>query len=190
MASVSATQIGVTAFMGMTQHMASSTSATTYWDEYSNLQRTKHELIRQYLNGWFPKLASWSGRVLYFDTHAGRGRHNERHLGSPLIALKTLLEHASRPQLLSQSEAIFYFIERDDENVAALHEELKAFEPLPPKVTVKTISGDCFQAIENLLESLDQSQGRLAPAFVFVDPFGFKVPGRCMPPKASISTPE
>ena len=58
-----------------------------------------------------------------------------------------------------------------------MHEELKAFEPLPPKVTVNTISGDCFQAIENLLESLEQSQGRLAPAFVFVDPFGFKVPG-------------
>ena len=26
-----------------------------YWREYSNLQRTKHELIRHYLGGWYAK---------------------------------------------------------------------------------------------------------------------------------------
>jgi hypothetical protein len=27
-----------------------------YWGDYTNLQHVKHELIREYLNGWFPKL--------------------------------------------------------------------------------------------------------------------------------------
>ena len=45
-----------------------------HWEEYSNFQRTKHELIRLYLSGWFSILGSTHGRVVYFDTHAGRGQ--------------------------------------------------------------------------------------------------------------------
>jgi len=58
-------------------------NSPTYWDEYSNLQKVKHDLIREYLNGWFPKLGLWSGRIVYFDTHAGRGRHMSGQEGSP-----------------------------------------------------------------------------------------------------------
>ena len=43
-----------------------------YWDNYGNLQRVKHALVKRYLDGWYPKLGSWSGKVLYVDTHAGR----------------------------------------------------------------------------------------------------------------------
>ena len=46
-----------------------------YWAGYSNLQHVKHELIRRYLGGWFPMLGTWAGRVLYLDTHAGRGTY-------------------------------------------------------------------------------------------------------------------
>ena len=47
-----------------------------YWDRYGNPQRVKHDLIRHYLNGWLPKLIlGGARRVVYFDTHAGRGRH-------------------------------------------------------------------------------------------------------------------
>jgi 23S rRNA A2030 N6-methylase RlmJ len=47
----------------------------SYWEEYTNLQFVKHKLIEEYLKGWFPKLGSWSGNILYIDTHAGRGRY-------------------------------------------------------------------------------------------------------------------
>lgn len=73
-----------------------------YWAEYSNLQKTKHDLIRCYLGGWFAKLGSWAGRVLYFDTHAGRGKHLSGELGSPLVALTTLLKHTARERLLQK----------------------------------------------------------------------------------------
>ena len=46
-----------------------------YWEQYGPFQHVKHELIRCYLNGWFPKLGTWAGRVLYVHTHAGRGRY-------------------------------------------------------------------------------------------------------------------
>jgi three-Cys-motif partner protein len=58
-----------------------------YWTEYTNLQKVKHDLIRNYLGGWFPKLGFWAGRVVYFDTHAGRGAYTTGELGSPLVAL-------------------------------------------------------------------------------------------------------
>jgi hypothetical protein len=44
-----------------------------YWEQYGPFQQVKHELIRCYLNGWYPKLGTWARRVLYVDTHAGRG---------------------------------------------------------------------------------------------------------------------
>lgn len=37
-----------------------------YWEEYGPFQRIKHDLVRCYLNGWFPKLGAWAGRVLYY----------------------------------------------------------------------------------------------------------------------------
>ena len=48
-----------------------------YWDDYTSFQQVKHDLIRCYLNGWYPKLGFWAGRVLYVDTHAGRGKYKQ-----------------------------------------------------------------------------------------------------------------
>src|SRR3954466_8975524 len=106
-----------------------------YWLEYSNLQRVKHDLIRFYLGGWFPKLGSWAGRVSYFDTHAGRGSYATGELGSPLVALDTLLSHSYKNQLLQKSESRFFFMERDAANAASLKTELKE-RVLPKRVHV------------------------------------------------------
>lgn len=78
-----------------------------YWQNYSNLQRVKHALIREYLGGWLPILGSWHGRILYFDTHAGRGRHVIGELGSPIDALKTLLLHTHRKSHFPDCEINF-----------------------------------------------------------------------------------
>ena len=147
-----------------------------YWKEYTNLQHVKHELIRRYLGGWFPKLGTWAGRVLYFDTHAGRGKHLTGQLGSPLVALDTLLNHRHLARLLKQSEFRFTFIERDEGNYESLKAEL-ATRNVPAKVFVKPVPGDCFGHLKTLLSNLQENYAKMAPAFVFVDPYGFKVPG-------------
>ncbi len=148
-----------------------------YWKEYSNLQRTKHELIRQYLGGWFAKLGSWAGRVIYFDTHAGRGSHATGQLGSPLVALNTLLGHSARDRLLRSCEFRFYLIERDEENKRALDADVAALGTLPRNVVIETVATDCFAHLDGLVRDLSEAGNRMAPAFVFVDPYGFKVPG-------------
>ena len=94
--------------------------------------------------------------------------------GSPVVALQTFLEHRSRPALLSKSEFNFLFIERDPENLASLHAELDRLNPLPQRINVEMSDGDAFEKLSELLKELRGKE--LAPAFMFVDPYGFKIP--------------
>ena len=151
-----------------------------YWREYTNLQHVKHQLIKEYLNGWFPKLGYWSGRILYFDTHAGRGRHLAGEYGSPLVALQTFLKHSHRDRILENSEVRFFFAEIDEENLTVLEKEIAKLGKLPPGVHVKPSGGDCFGQLEAIINNLNRREKRLAPAFLFIDPYGFKVPGRLL----------
>jgi three-Cys-motif partner protein len=149
-----------------------------YWQQYSNLQHVKHQLIRKYLGGWLPKLGLgfFRGKVLYIDTHAGRGTHLVGHLGSPLVALDTLLTHRALPDLLKRTKFHLSFIERDEENRAALTEELKRYA-VPPGVKIDTVAGDAFSQLSSLVSGIKALGKEMAPAFIFVDPYGFKVPG-------------
>lgn len=154
-----------------------------YWSEYSNLQKVKHEVIRHYLNGWFPKLAlgpHGSSRLLYLDTHAGRGIHMTGQLGSPLVALETLLKHTAQAMILAKSEVHFYFIERDKGNVDALSAELKS-RTLPKNVIVAPpVNADCFSVLEKVLADAKKLGKKLPPSFIFCDPYGFSVPGKIL----------
>lgn len=142
-----------------------------YWAEYTNLQKVKHDVIRYYLGGWFAKLGFWAGRVVYFDTHAGRGAYATGQLGSPLVALDTLLNHRALKGLLAKSEFRFLFIERDANNLGQLKAEI-AQRQLPKGVFVDPHCDDAFTVLEDVVKKTK----KLAPAFIFVDPYGFKVP--------------
>jgi len=150
----------------------------TYWDDYTPFQQIKHDLIRCYLNGWYPKLGFWAGRVLYVDTHAGRGKYETGDPGSPVVALQTFLDHRSRPALLAKSEFNFLFIERDPENLTSLRAELGRLSPLPKRIELETSEGDAFEKLSEILKDLRGR--RMAPAFMFVDPYGFKIPTRLL----------
>jgi three-Cys-motif partner protein len=146
-----------------------------YWGEYTNLQHVKHGLIKSYLDGWFPKLGFWAGRVAYIDAHAGRGRYADGQYGSPLVALRALLEHTHRDAILARSQVLFSFVERDADNLARLQEEIQAMGPLPERVVVEPRLGDCEQVILESIAALRAAGAGVAPAFVFVDPYGFRV---------------
>ena len=148
-----------------------------YWRSYGRFQQVKHELISRYLGGWFPKLGFWAGRVIYLDTHAGRGRHVSGDHGSPLVALRTLVQHRAKDSLLDRSEFRFVFLERDADNEADLRRELEAFGTLPRGVVVDVECCDAFHVLRREVEALRSGGQQMAPAFVFVDPYGFNLPG-------------
>ena len=152
----------------------------SYWKEYSNLQHVKHSIIENYLNGWLPKLGRWSGRICYFDTHAGRGRHKGGQKGSPLIALNCILNHRLLKSHLKNCEIVFFFIEADKNNCCALETEIESVKPLPQHIKVEIIPENCFDALQKLTQHLNESGSSLAPAFIFVDPYGFKIPGEIL----------
>ena len=128
------------------------------------------------MNGWYPKLGTWARRVLYVDTHAGRGRYESGDPGSPVLALQTLLRHSYREKLLNASEFNFLFIERDPANLAALEAELSQLKPFPARVNVETSEGDAFERLSVILNELRRDRAQMAPAFLFVDPYRFKIP--------------
>ncbi|MFC1737610.1 three-Cys-motif partner protein TcmP [Planctomycetota bacterium] len=148
----------------------------SYWEEYSNLQFTKYKIIREYLNGWFPKLGSWSGKILYIDTHAGRGKHKGGQAGSPLVALKTFLNHTWRDKILENCEVRFIFIEWNESNVQSLKQEVEKLGPLPKKVFYEIYHQNAFELLKDIANKFEKIGGRLAPYFMFIDPYGFKIP--------------
>lgn len=155
--------------------MPSATNATDdkYWAEYDGLQYAKHQLLNKYLAGWFPILASWHGRVLYLDCHAGRGRHKTGHEGSPVLALRTLLQHRQRSQILASTEVCFVFFEINRTNYTCLCTEIGSLGKLPDGVMIQPFQGDYEAKLWEVIEDLRQRRQQLAPALAFVDPYGF-----------------
>ncbi len=160
--------------------MTTADPSPNYWLEYGPFQHVKHRLVKQYLDGWFPILGSWAGRVLYIDTHAGRGRHSSGQPGSPLVALYALLDHPYRDKLLEKSEVRFFFIERNPDNQESLKFELSQIQNLPSRIHVDTHEDDAYALLSRVVRELQENRRPMAPAFIFVDPYGFKVPGELL----------
>jgi three-Cys-motif partner protein len=153
-----------------------STTNDEYWAEYDGLQYAKHQLLSSYLGGWFPKLASMQGGVLYLDCHAGRGRHESGHAGSPILALNKLLNHNSREQILATTEVRFIFFETNQTNYDYLCSEVQALGPLPTHVIVDIYHRDYECELRKLVSEYHSTQNYLSPTFAFIDPYGFNVP--------------
>ncbi len=146
-----------------------------YWESYNELQRTKHSILRKYLGAWFPILTSWSGRVLYIDCHAGRGRHKTGEEGSPIIALNCLLNHRGRAKILARAEITFLFFENKESNAEVLKEEINALGQLPSGVHCELICDDYEKQLSEGLDSLEEKGAELPPSFAFVDPYTFRI---------------
>lgn len=65
---------------------------STIWNIEPHTE-AKHEILRKYLDAWFPIMTRWNGRVLYIDGFAGPGEYIGGKYGSPIIATKAVLEH-------------------------------------------------------------------------------------------------
>jgi three-Cys-motif partner protein len=138
--------------------------------------RAKHQLLDRYLGGWYPILSKWSRRVLYIDGFAGRGRYNDGSEGSPLVALRGLLEHRHLPAM-QDTEFVFIFIEHNKSNTESLRAEidgLKAqYAPWPLNIHESVRHSTFEDEMHSIVTLLREQKKRLAPAFVFVDPFGW-----------------
>jgi len=111
-------------------------------------------------------------RLLLVDGFCGPGRYETGEDGSPLIMLKTLLEHDAFERM-AEVEFLFLFIEHDKRRVEHLEGELESIE-LPANVTVMVEHGEFESTFGEIVEDVAGKQGRtLVPTFAFIDPFGY-----------------
>ncbi|MER7894350.1 three-Cys-motif partner protein TcmP [Micromonospora sp. NPDC094482] len=155
--------------------MASGTPRTTLW-ELDPHTKAKHDILRQYLAGWFPVLSTYHGRVVFLDGFAGPGRYKNGEPGSPLIALSTLLDHSYFPRM-KDCEFLFIFCEQGRDRADNLKEEIQRFADerggdWPSNVKVSIKNNEFEQTAQDILETLKTQKAQLAPTFAFVDPFG------------------
>jgi three-Cys-motif partner protein len=137
----------------------------------------KHRILRCYLDAWFPIMGSWNARILILDGFAGPGIYKGGEEGSPVIALRALMDHGHMPKHLGAGlEVRYHFVEQDGDRVAVLREQIKKFQAkttLPKGVYVNVAEGEFAPYLDNILTWMEANRRTIAPTFAFIDPFGF-----------------
>ncbi len=145
--------------------------STTTW-EMKPHTRVKHKILEGYLQAWFPILLSWNKRVVYVDAFAGPGEYENGEDGSPIVALKAAADHRYQRSISREgAELVFYFIECDRARYANLCKCLDGMA-VPSGFRIVRKCGEFKSVFGEVLDDIDSRGARLAPAMVFIDPFG------------------
>ena len=129
----------------------------------------KHEILRRYLQAWFPILSSNFKRIVYIDGFSGPGHYKGNIPGSPIIALNVAIKH----QKTLKGEVVFWFIEERDDRIAQLKQEISKMDNIPSHFKVRVESGTFHKTFSSVLDSIESDGANLAPTFAFIDPFGY-----------------
>ncbi|MEH2611326.1 three-Cys-motif partner protein TcmP [Bradyrhizobium sp. AZCC 1693] len=146
---------------------------TTIW-ELEPHTAAKHEILRRYIQAWAPILSQGNfPHLVFVDGFAGPGRYSEGEEGSPVIAAKAVINQL-RP---IKAKVDFHFIELDEKRSDHLATEIGLLT-FPSNVSAKIHGGRAFQdTFPEVWDSYASRPGRSRPpTFVFIDPFGFKIP--------------
>ena len=121
----------------------------------------KDDLLACYLKPYFSKIIHTRKPINYIDCFAGKGKFDDGHDGSPIIALKIIAECLSHANSLPVPKINTYFIE------LKYAEELKA--NLQNYSEIHVIEGLYQEKIKNLLKNKIGEN-----IFLYIDPFGIK----------------
>ncbi len=139
----------------------------TLWDLDPHTQ-AKHIILEKYLSAWIPILSSNSERLVIFDGFAGPGEYKNGELGSPIIAIDTLLKHSAR--LANQVE--FIFVEDDARRREHLEKLIQKRYQVP--IRYRIFAGTFIDTLPNVLQYVDSNRTFAhTPTFALLDPFGF-----------------
>ena len=129
----------------------------------------KHLVLRFYLYAWLPIMTKWNERVLIIDAFAGPGMYENGEEGSPLVAIRALVNHRAE----IRNEVRYLFIEKVPARYEHLVEVLRYFDDsLSTNCRYEAINSQFDETLSGTLDLIEQQRQRLAPAFVMIDPFG------------------
>lgn len=128
----------------------------------------KHIILRKYLNAWLPIMSHGNKKIIYIDGFAGPGEYIGGEDGSPIIAIKAVMEHVAMPTINIR----MLFIEPKQERCDFLAKKISSMA-IPANIKID-YSCDTFEkSLNKLLDYMEKEKASLAPAFVFIDPFGY-----------------
>src|SRR4030042_468505 len=136
------------------------------WD-YKDQTKMKHQVFNDYIDKWI-KIVGKFHKLNYIDGFGGIGAYKDKagkiYFGSPILVAEAIEKITS--SLQRKVRVVVIDTEKDNlDNIEKIFKHNKiAIEPL-------LINQDFDKAINNILDKVNN----LAPTFVFVDPFGFKI---------------
>lgn len=130
----------------------------------------KHLVLRAYLDRWLGILSNRFNKLLFIDGFSGPGEYSTGEDGSPLIALKSVIEHTHKA--LKNTQITYIFIEHDPIRAEHLRNKIDAtLTPLPKNIIIQYLNCSFKDAVEDhVLPKLQKHGGN--PCFVMADPFG------------------
>jgi len=141
---------------------------TTIWKIEPHTE-AKHAILKKYLDAWLPILTRHIQKVVFIDGFAGPGEYIGGKNGSPIIAIRSVINH----KIDIKSEIFFLFVEKDPNRYEFLKDKLRNIN-LPKNIKYDCRCGNFSEVVGSILEDLSKRRVSLAPTFVFIDPFGFK----------------
>ncbi len=135
--------------------------------DYEEQTKTKHKVFIDYIDKWI-KIVGKYHKLNYIDGFGGIGAYRDRqgeiYYGSPILAAKAIEKNTSK---LRRSVNLLV-IDEDNNNLENIS---KIFEYEKIAIKPVLIPSDFDQTINEILDNVKN----LAPTFIFVDPFGFKI---------------
>lgn len=139
----------------------------------------KHLVLRAYLDAWFGLLSNRFDQLLFVDGFSGPGEYETGEDGSPLVALKSVIEHTHNK--VSSVNVRYIFIENDAARLEHLQTKVDTeIKVVPTNVRIEYICDTFEQAcLRHLIPALESLSGN--PSFIMVDPFGVsQTPLKCL----------
>ena len=129
----------------------------------------KHLVLKRYMDAWLPIVLKTYDRALFVDGFAGPGEYRNGELGSPVIAMDALAEHAYQNVMTGLMDYIF--IEEDSRRFAHLQSVIDNRNgSLPEFCNVQSFNGSYHDVFPRLLDVIESESA--VPTFVMIDPFG------------------
>lgn len=146
----------------------------TLWDADPHTI-AKHAILRGYLQRWMPiitaRFARESRNIQYVDAFAGPGEYVNNADGSPIVAIRSAIEH----QRDFPVPVRMTFIEKRKDRSDHLSELLRSrFSGQRRNVIIdEPICADCNAAMRHLMPTPGSHSKAFGPALVFLDQFGY-----------------
>jgi three-Cys-motif partner protein len=129
----------------------------------------KHDLLRRYLQAWYPIILSRWQRAAYVEGFAGPGVYKDDQPGSPIVALDVFLDDSAH---MRGRRLDVVLLEKHRGRITELQRQIatRLVERNAPTALMPTLRrGVCDQDLLPLLHEVGVIG---SPAFVFLDSFG------------------